>query len=377
MANIKKTAPTAVKKTRTKSVLTDRSMTFLRNYINNPSPVGFEAAGQRLWLDYIKPYVDTTFADPYGTAVGVINPEKEFRVVIEAHADEISWFVNYIKDDGLIYLKRNGGVDQQIAPSMRVIIHGKKGPVKAVFGWPAIHTRHSNPEKDPQPKVENLFLDCGARNKKEIEALGIHVGAVVTYEEGFDELANGYYIGRAMDNRIGGFMIAEVARLLSENKNRLPYSLYVVNAVQEEIGLRGAEMIARRIKPNVALVTDVTHDTHTPMINKMIEGDVLCGKGPSLCYGPAVHNKLLHFVEAIAEKKNIPIQMRAVSRSTGTDTDSFAYANDGCPSVLISIPLRYMHTTVEMLHRDDIDNTIRLMYESLLALTPKTNLSYL
>lgn len=377
MAQAKRTVTAVKKKSTNKSILTNTSQQFLRDYINNPSPVGFESAGQKLWLDYIRQYVDTTYVDPYGTAVGVINPDAPFKVVIEAHADEISWFVNYIKDDGLIYVKRNGGIDQQIAPSMRVNIHGRKGIVKAVFGWPAIHTRHSNPEKDPQPKVENLFLDCGARSKKEVEALGIQIGSVVTYQEGFDELANGYYIGRAFDNRIGGFMIAEVARLLKENRTRLPYGLYVVNAVQEEIGLRGAEMIARRIKPNVAIITDVTHDTNTPMINKMIEGDVMCGKGPSPCYGPAVHNKLLDFVVNVAEKKNIPLQMRTVSRSTGTDTDSFAYANDGCPSVLISIPLRYMHTTVEMLHRDDIENTIRLMHETLLALTPKTNLNYL
>jgi putative aminopeptidase FrvX len=172
-------------------------------------------------------------------------------------------------------------------------------------------------------------------------------------------------------------MIAEVARLLTENKNKLPYGLYVVNAVQEEVGLRGAEMIARRIKPNIAIITDVTHDTSTPMVNKIIEGDIACGKGPSLAYGPAVHNKLLHLVQEVSVKKNIPVQMRTVSRSTGTDTDSFAYANDGCPSVLISIPLRYMHTTVEMLHKSDIEQTIRLMYETLLTLSPKTNLSYL
>ncbi|HVX52307.1 MAG TPA: M42 family metallopeptidase [Chitinophagaceae bacterium] len=361
-----------------KPLLTNESFSFLKKYINNPSPVGFESGGQRLWLDYIKPYTDTQFTDPYGTAVGVINPQETFRVVIEAHADEISWFVNYITDQGLIYLKRNGGVDHQVAPAKRVIIHGKKGPVKAVFGWPAIHTRLSNSDqKETQPKVDNLFLDCGARSKKEIEELGVHIGAVVTYEEGFDELAFDYYIGRAFDNRVGGFMIAEVARLLKENKKRLPYALYVVNAVQEEIGLRGAEMIARRIKPDVAIVTDVTHDTQTPMINKAVEGDIACGKGPSLAYGPAIQNKLLHFVEEVAEKNKIPVQWRALSRSTGTDTDSFAYANDGCPSVLISIPLRYMHTTVEMIHKSDIESTIQLMYETLLALTPQTNLSYL
>ena len=362
---------------KSKSILPDASYGFLRDYINNPSPTGFESSGQKLWMNYLRPYVDEIFTDPYGSAVGVINPGAAFKVVIEAHADEISWFVNYITSDGLIYLKRNGGVDHQIAPSMRVLIHGKKGAVKAVFGWPAIHTRQGNADaKETQPKVDNLFLDCGARTKKEVEALGIHIGAVATYEEGYDELAHDYLIGRAFDNRIGGFMIAEVARLLKANKKKLPFGLYVVNAVQEEIGLRGAEMIARRIKPNVAIITDVTHDSTTPMINKMIEGECACGKGPSLCYGPAVHNKLLDFVQDIADKHKIPVQLRAVSRSTGTDTDSFAYANDGCPSVLISIPLRYMHTTVEMLHKDDIENTVKLMYESVLALTPKTNLSY-
>jgi putative aminopeptidase FrvX len=358
------------------TILTDKSFEFLKNYINNPSAVGFEYHGQKLWLDYVKNYTDTFFTDPYGTAVGVVNPDHQFKVVIEAHADEISWFVNYITNEGLIYLKRNGGVDHQIAPSMRVLIHGKNGPVKAVFGWPAIHTRLGNADKETQPKVENLWLDCGARNKKEVEDLGVHIGAVVTYEAGFEEIAYNNYIGRAFDNRIGGFMIAEVARLIKENGNNLPFGLYVVNAVQEEIGLRGAEMIARRIKPNVAIITDVTHDTTTPMINKMIEGDCVCGKGPALVYGPAVHNKLLNVVQETATRVDIPVQLRTVSRSTGTDTDSFAYSNDGCPSVLISIPLRYMHTTVEMLHRDDIENTIRLMYETLLALTPETSLSY-
>jgi putative aminopeptidase FrvX len=359
-----------------KSILTGESLRFFRNYINTPSPVGFESTGQRLWIDYVRPFADDLFTDPYGTAVAVVNPSSPFKVVIEAHVDEISWFVNYITNDGLIYLKRNGGVDHQIAPAQRVTIHGKKGPVKAVFGWPAIHTRINNADKEPAAKVENLFLDCGARNKKEVEDLGVRVGAVVTYQDGFDELAYDYFIGRAFDNRVGGFMIAEVARLLKENRKKLPFGLYVVNAVQEEIGLRGAEMIARRIKPNVAIITDVTHDTSTPMINKMIEGETSCGKGPSLSYGPAVHNKLLQLVEDVAEKSKIPVQLRTVSRSTGTDTDSFAYANDGCPSVLISIPLRYMHTTVEMIHRNDIEQTIRLMYETLLNLTPRTKLSY-
>ena len=218
-------AKTTTTKKVKKTEIQPKAYEFLKQYINNPSPVGFETSGQKIWLNYVKQYVDTTFTDPYGTAVGVINPDAPFKVVIEAHADEISWFVNYITADGLIYLKRNGGVDHQIAPAKRVLIHGKKGIVKAVFGWPAIHTRMSNPEaKEPQPKTENLWLDCGARSKKEVEQLGIKVGCVVTYEEGFDELAHDYYIARAFDNRIGGFMIAEVARLLKLNNKKLPYA---------------------------------------------------------------------------------------------------------------------------------------------------------
>ena len=149
-----------------------------------------------------------------------------------------------------------------------------------------------------------------------------------------------------MDTRLGGFCIAEVARLLKKNKVKLPFSLYIVNSVQEEVGLRGAEMIADTIKPDVAIVTDVTHDTHLPMVNTKKHGDISCGKGPSLTYAPAVHNKLLQLIVDTATEHEIPIQREAASRRTGTDTDAFAYSNGGVPSALISLPLRYMHTTV-------------------------------
>lgn len=347
-------------------VVTKKSLAFFEKYINNPSPTGFEWEGQRLWLDYIKPYIDEHMVDNYGTAVAVINPKAKFKVVIEAHADEISWFVNYITKDGLIYVIRNGGSDHQIAPSKRVNIHTDKGIVKAVFGWPAIHTRSG--EKEEAPTLKNIFLDCGCTSSEEVEKLGIHVGCVITYEDEFMILNDRYYVGRALDNRAGGFMIAEVARLLSENKKKLPFGLYIVNSVQEEIGLRGAEMIAHRIKPNIAIVTDVTHDTQTPMISKITQGDLACGKGPVVSYAPAVQTNLNKLLIKAAEANNIPFQRQASSRSTGTDTDAFAYSNDGVVSALISLPLRYMHTTVEMIHKEDVDNVIRLIYESLLSI---------
>lgn len=351
------------------------STKFLFEYLNSNSPTGFEYSGQKTWVDYIKSYVDDWHLDSYGTAYAVINPEHSFKVVIEAHADEISWFVNYITDQGFIHVIRNGGSDHLIAPSMRVDIHTGKGIVKGVFGWPAIHTRTGN-DANITPSMDNIFIDVGAKDKQEVLDMGIHVGCVITFEDKLMELNKHYYAGRALDNRMGGFCIAQVARLLSEQKKKLPFGLYIVNSVQEEIGLRGAEMIAQTIKPNVAIITDVTHDTGTPLVNAKIQGDTKCGLGPCLTYAPAVHQKLLQLIIDVAEKQKIPFQRSASSRTTGTDTDAFAYSNGGIPSALISLPLRYMHTTVEMAHKQDIEHVIQLIYHSLLHIKPDMNFRY-
>ncbi|PWJ43835.1 M42 family metallopeptidase [Sediminitomix flava] len=337
---------------------------FLFEYLNNASPTGFEAEGQKIWLEYLKPYIDEHFVDTYGTAVGVINPGKDYKVAIEAHADEISWFVNYISPEGYIYVIRNGGSDHQIAPSKRVNIHTENGIVEGIFGWPAIHVRRGE-EKEKSPTLDNIFIDIGASSKEEVEEMGVHVGCVITYEDELRELNGKYISGRALDNRIGGFMIAEVARRLKENNIELPFTLYIVNAVQEEIGLRGAQMIAERLQPDVAIITDVTHDTTSPMYNKQKQGDVKSGNGPSVTYGPAVQNNLLKMVIDTAKANEIPFQREAASSQTGTDTDAFAYSGSGVASALVSLPLKYMHTTVETVHKDDIENCIKLMFEFL------------
>lgn len=356
------------------SLLTKESIKFLENYLNNASPTGYEWSGQKLWMDYLRPYVDEFITDAYGTAVGVINPEAPYRVVIEGHADEISWYVNYISDNGLIYVIRNGGSDHQIAPSKLVDIHTKKGIVKGVFGWPAIHTRKAG--KEETPKLENIFIDIGAADKKEVEKMGVHVGCVITYPDTFHIMNKDKFVCRALDNRMGGFMIAEVARLLHKNKKKLPFGLYITNSVQEEIGLRGAEMITQRIKPHAAIVTDVTHDTTTPMIDAKTQGYAKIGKGPVIAYAPAVQQKLRDLIVDTAENEKIPFQRAANSRYTGTDTDAFAYSNGGVPSALISLPLRYMHTTVEMVHRQDVENVISLIYHSLLHMKAGDTYSY-
>ncbi len=359
------------------AILNKKSKKFIKEYLNNNSPTSFESSGQRIWLDYLKPYIDEWDSDNYGTAYGIINPGKDYKVVIEAHADEISWYVSYISEDGMLTVCRNGGSDHMIAPSKRVDIHTRKnGIVKGVFGWPAIHTRKGENAK-LAPSLENIFIDVGAKNKQEVLEMGIHVGCVITYPDEITMLNNRYYCGRALDNRMGGVCIAEVARLLKENKVKLPYSLYIVNSVMEEVGLRGAGMIAHTISPDLAIVTDVTHDTSTPLINKKTYGDIKCGLGPTITYAPSCHNNVIRLAEDVAENHEIPFQREAASRSTGTDTDAFAFSKGGVPSILISLPLRYMHTTVEMAHVDDIENTIQWMFEMLKTIKKDQSFKFL
>ena len=246
--------------------------------------------------------------------------------------------------------------------------------MRGVFGWPAIHTRKG--DKEESPKLDNIFIDCGCSNKEEVEKLGVHVGCVITYPDTFEILNENKFICRAIDNRMGGFMIAEVARMLKENNITLPFGLYITNSVQEEVGLRGAEMITQTIKPNIAIVTDVCHDSTTPMIDQKVQGSTKIGDGPVITYAPAVQNNLRELILDTAQENNIPFQRLASSRVTGTDTDAFAYSNGGVASALISLPLRYMHTTVEMVHRDDVENVIKLIYQTLLKLENDHDFNY-
>ncbi|MDX1667180.1 MAG: M42 family peptidase, partial [Saprospiraceae bacterium] len=180
------------------SIINKESEAFLKKYLNNPSPTGFESEGQKIWLEYVKPFIDEWDIDNYGTVYGILNPGQDYRVVIEGHADEISWFVHYLTDDGFINVIRNGGSDHLIAPSKRVHIHTPKGVVEGVFGWPAIHTRRGTDAK-LSPKIENIFIDVGAKDKDEVLEMGIHVGCVITYQDQLTTLNDRYFVGRALD----------------------------------------------------------------------------------------------------------------------------------------------------------------------------------
>lgn len=342
------------------------SKKFLEKYLNSFTPVGNEKEGQNIWMNYTKKYVEKMEQDLYGTAVGIINPNSSKKLVIEAHVDEISWYVNYITENGIIYVARNGGSDHQIAPSKKVIIHTNNGFLYGVFGWPAIHTRKQSLEKSPN--VENIFVDIGVSSKREALELGVHVGCLITYSDKFFVLNEKYFVSRAIDNKIGGFIISEVAKMIFEKKINLNFGLYIVNSVQEEIGLKGAKIISNIIKPSISIITDVTHDTNTPMIDKKIQGDIKCGLGPVITYSPSIKENIRNIVIEVARNNNIKFQRLVSSRYTGTDLDEFAYSNKGVASSLISIPIKYMHTTVEMVHKEDIKNTINLIFKTIIKI---------
>ena len=344
---------------------------FLEDYLNAQSPTGCEDAGQQIWLDYMKPLVDKTYTDSYGTAVAVINPKAKYKVVIEAHADEIAWCASHIDANGYISVVRRGGSDEMVAPGQRVNIMSDKGVVRGVIGWLAIHERD-----EEYPQIKNLYVDVGAKNKKEVEKMGIHVGTLMTYDAPYEDMGD-YHLCRALDNRMGGYMIAQVARMLKTNKKKLDFGLYIVNAVQEEVGLYGAHMIADSIKPDVAIITDVTHDSHSPMYDARLCGDVKCGLGPTLYHGIDVQRNLLKKIQKVAKKHKIKNQIATYNGNSGTDTGAFFISSGGIPSALISLPLKYMHTSVEMVHKKDVDAVIKLIYNTVTSLEKDYDYRYI
>ena len=345
----------------------DKSKEFLYSYLNAFAPVAQETEGQKIWKDYVASYVDAMYTDPYGTAYGILhgNGSKLPKVVIEAHCDEIAWIITHVESDGYIRVKRHGGSDNMIAPSMSVFVHNEKGEkIPGVFGWPAIHTRKVVAPKGYE--YEELWVDIGVDSKEEVEALHIYAGNLITFDDQLREMGD-YYVGRSLDNKIGGYIIAEAARRIFEDGVKLPFDLYVVNSVQEEVGLHGAKMIAKRLKADLALVHDVCHNTNHPKMNKAKDGDVIGGGGPALEYTAQNHRKIIQKFIDIAKVNEIPYQRHV--GSYGNDTMAFFLENT--PTAIAATPLKYMHSTVEMAHKDDVNNCIDLFVETLKSITPE------
>lgn len=343
---------------------------FLEELLITPSPTGFESAGQKVWKDYVSQFSDEVQADAYGSANARLNTSFDvITVMIEAHCDEIGMIVQHITDDGYIYINKLGGSDSTIARAKRVNIHTRDGIVSGVTGNTAIHLQDKKNGGGEQPAWKDIYVDIGASDKDEAQKM-VQVGDPITYADEYEYLSDDILAGRALDNRIGGFIIAQVLKALNQRRDELAVNVVALNSVQEEVGGYGARMMSYRIEPDMALVTDVTHATDTPGINHKEHGQVELGNGPVVQHGGANHPKIVEFVEGISGNNEIDIQHEATSVRTGTDTDSIFYQKTGIPSALISLPLRYMHSPVETASMKDVESLISLMTESILSLSP-------
>lgn len=341
--------------------MTEDDRAFLHKLLETPSPTGFELPGQNAWAKYIGKFAGSVECDAYGSAWATFPGKSKRVIMLAAHADEIGYMVKHIDDHGFIRLDRIGGSDTATARGRRVFILGDQGPVPGIIGNTAIHLRRDEAGRERVPETHELWVDIGATSPFSAASLGIRVGHPLVYQDGPMELAGNNLVCRALDNRIGSYIIAQVMRRIAENRKKPVFTLVCLNAIQEEIGGHGAMMATYRLKPDACICLDVTHATDTPGIDHAKHGKVLLGSGPTLTHGTANHPLIVRRLMDIAGEHNIPIQHEASSRFTGTDTDKIFHSREGVPSALVSLPLRCMHSTVETANLEDISRTIDLI----------------
>ena len=327
--------------------------------------------GQKVWADWIRNHAASVDCDAYGSTWATLPGKSPKTVMLAAHADEIGYMITHIDEQGFLRLDRVGGSDAATARGRRLTILGDKGPVSGIIGNTAIHLRRDDQGTEKAPAVHDLWVDVGASNAAEVARLGLRVGHPAVYQDGPLELANRRLVGRALDNRIGGYIIAQVMKRLATGKKKPAFTLVCLNAIQEEIGGHGAVMATYRLKPDVCVCLDVTHATDTPGLDAAKHGSVKLGGGPSLSHGTANHPLVVKRLIDLAAEAKIPIQHEASSRFTGTDTDKIFHSREGVPSALVSLPLRCMHSVVETAHLDDISHVIDLLTSFVLSLKEK------
>ncbi|MFV1884627.1 MAG: M20/M25/M40 family metallo-hydrolase [Balneola sp.] len=350
-----------------------KSAQFLEELLITPSPTGYEKAGVQVWKNYVDEFADEVVTDAYGSCAAKINTSGDVAtVLLEAHCDEIGMVVQHITEQGFVYVNKLGGSDSTIARAKKVFIHNKKGRVVGVTGNTAIHLQVTKNGGGKEPAWKDIYVDIGVSSKEEALKL-VQIGDPITYASDSEFLNDEILTGRALDNRIGGYIIAEALRKISKKKKDLKVNVIALNSIQEEVGGFGARMMSYRFMPDVAIVTDVTHATDTPGIDQKENGTVLLGEGPTIQHGGANHPKLVEFLEEVCEKAKIEVQHEATSIRTGTDTDSIFYQQTGIPSALVSLPLRYMHSPVEVCSMKDVENLISIMVEAVLAMRPDQN----
>lgn len=341
---------------------------YLEQLLNAASPSGYEDQARDIWRREMRTVADRVYGDTHGNSFAVLNETGMPRVMLAGHIDEIGFQISYISDEGYLGFAALGGFDEQIIPGRRVIIHTENGPVKGVIGKKAIHLMKKE-ERDKKMTIDDLWIDIGVESGKKAKKL-VAIGDPVTYADGFEHLTGDVYISRGVDDRIGAFIVGEVLRYLKGKQ--FSAAVYAVATVQEEIGLRGAHTSAFGVNPDVGFAVDVTH-AMSPDTSKKLLGDIRMGKGPVVSRGPNFNPKLFAQIMSVAKKKKIDVQVDAAPRGTGTDANAIQLTRAGVATALISVPNRYMHTPVEMFHLKDVEQIIKLIAETILSFTAKTD----
>jgi len=343
------------------------SLDFLREMMELPSPSGYEQPVQRVVRKRMKEFADEVTTDVHGNVIGSVNPKAKLRVMLAGHADEIGLMITHIDNDGYLYFAAVGGVDATLLPGLRIEIHAGGGRVIGVIGKKPIHMMEAK-ERTQAPKIQGLWIDIGAKDKKDAEKV-VAVGDVATVVSNFEVLRNDIALSRGFDDRIGAFIVTEALAAVAKKKPKV--AVFAVSTVQEELGLRGARTAAYSVDPHAGIAVDVGFASDYPGGDKKQNGKVDLGDGPILHKGPNINPVLGEHLLKVARKKRIPWQMQAEPRATGTDANAMQVNRGGVAAALVSVPNRYMHTPVELVSLKDVENTVKLLAEALLAMGAK------
>lgn len=347
-----------------------QSVTFLENLLAAPSPSGYEQPAQRLFREYITPFCQVS-SDVLGNVYGCIPGQGKDRpkVMLVGHSDEIGLQVKYIDDKGFIYFAAIGGVDAHLTPGKVVAIHTAEGPLAGVVGKRPIHLMDAK-DRETVVKLEAQYIDIGAKDKREAQKL-VRVGDCITFAGGFTRLQGDRVASRGFDDKAGAFVVAEVLRLVAAEAKKLPVDLYGVSSVQEEIGLRGGTTSSYTVNPDIGICVEVDFATDQPDVERKHNGEVALGKGPILTRGANINHTLFELLYDTARKEKIPVQLTANPRATGTDANVMQISRNGVATALVKLPLRYMHTPVEVLSLSDLEQAAKLIVATLKRIKTK------
>lgn len=338
----------------------DRDFEFLRKLLNTPGPSGFEVGPARVWREEAASFAHEVWADVTGNSFASVNPGGKPRVMMTGHIDEIGLQVTHIDDEGFLFFDAIGGWDCQVLVAQRVQVLARDRNIPGVVGRKPIHLLKPE-DKEKPTKIRDLWVDLGAGSRTEVEEMGVRVGDPMVIDAGFVQLAGDRVASRAIDNRIGAFVVLEALRNLSEGPAEA--AAFAVATVQEEIGFSGggARSSAYALEPDVALVVDVTFSTDVPDVEKKELGDHRIGGGPVLSRGSANHPVLFERLADVASSEGIEHTIQASPRSTRTDADGIHLVRRGVPTAVVSVPNRYMHSPNEMVSLGDLLATARLL----------------